>query len=151
MANIRDAFNDYISKPLNKEMIKELERLNNIIPEYIILYYDFIVSLSIIVLKYFPGNDSIQTEEAFRDYFNWCWLKNLDNFKKEHIFFQDKDNMYSYFFDYYLNVYFKEDNKTSYLTEIIFLFWKNIFGFGKRRTRLEYNVFLQIYKYFTFS
>ena len=87
-------FFNYITSPLTPEDVDIWFRSNNIIPEKLVLYYDFTCSLNMLIIKTYLGetNDSKETtirlsKEDKDRHFIWCWNKTLENFKKESIKF----------------------------------------------------------------
>ena len=82
-------FYNYISKHLEPDQVDIWFKINNIIPEKMELYYDFCHSLYLLIIETYLGDpEGVETkvqmdEEDDRKHFNWCWKKNIENFKKE--------------------------------------------------------------------
>ncbi len=77
---------EFISKPMRKEDVLLLYRVNNVIPEKIELYLDFIKSLYDLITTTYLGDD-IMFELDMKKHFNWCWNQVIQSFRSEHIYF----------------------------------------------------------------
>ena len=101
-------FYNYISKQLDPEEVDIWFRINNIIPEKMELYYDFCHSLYLIITTTYLGEDleNKETKVEMNDddnikHFLWCWNKNIDNFKKESIYFESSGDHFEYFYSFF--------------------------------------------------
>lgn len=137
-------FIDYVSRPMNKEDIVLMYRINNVMPERSGLYLDFSESLFDLVVSTYLGDD-IMDDKNVKEHFNWCWNTTINNFKKEKIHFESQE-LYDYFFILFHETFYNEKDKT----EVNFLlqFWRDIFSYSKTKTSSELESFLELYKIF---
>jgi len=137
-------FIDYFSKPMNREDILLIYKINNIIPERSGLYLDFSESLFDLILSTYLGDD-VMNERSVKEHFTWCWQKTISSFKKEKIDFENKE-LYNYFFILFQEAFYNEKDKK----EVNFLiqFWRDIFNHSKTKTNSELESFLELYKIF---
>lgn len=149
-----DNFLNYITKPLNPEHVDRWFRVNNIITEKLELYYDFTVSLYYLINKTYLGGDNendiktetqiIMSKEDNQDHFKWCWNKNLENFKKENIIFEDKGEHYDYFMDLFNEIFY--DKKTQITKESVDSFFNDMFNREKVYTQVDLDLIYNLYK-----
>ena len=117
-------FINYITKELNETQLNYLNSINQINQEKSELYGDFIISLNYIINETYLGDD-ILDEENKKKHFDWCWNKNIKNFENEHIFFIKKGGCYNYFYNYFLEIFYDNDEKNilkSYMKQELFLY-----------------------------
>ena len=69
-------FIEYFSKPLSTEQLTYLNNINNVIPERVELYCDFIISLGYLIHDTYLGDDVIIDDNDRKSHFTWCWNKN---------------------------------------------------------------------------
>jgi len=139
-------FVEYFSKPMNNEQIIYLNNINKVMPERAELYCDFIISLSYLVYDTYLGDDVIITYDDQKGHFNWCWNKNIENFKKENISIPSSGEHYYYYFNYFNEIFYKNGDKSKPLFNKILEFWYNTFSLVKNKTKSEYDLFVEIYK-----
>ena len=137
-------FIDYFSKPMNKEDMLLVYRINNVLPERSILYLDFSESLYDLIISTYLGDD-VMSEKNIKEHFNWCWKKTIDSFKKEKLNFENKE-LYTYFFVLFQEAYYDENDKND--VNFLLQFWKDIFNYSKIKTNSEVESFLELYKIF---
>lgn len=141
-------FLDYINKPMSRESIIVLYSANNIKYEKCELYSDFIQSLIFLIYDTYLGDD-ITNEEEQKNHFNWCWDKNIDNFKKENISFKDI-KIKNYFLEFMLEVYYpitKKDENQIALDNIIKL-WSYIFDYNNNKSKSDIDTLIEVYQMF---
>jgi hypothetical protein len=147
MDNKNKKFLDYIKNPMSKESISVIYDANNIKFEKCELYGDFVQSLLILVFDTYMGDDSTNPEQQIK-HFNWCWEKNVLNFKEEGIFF-DSDDLKVYFLEYLLEIFYvSEKNEFDYTDNESLRLWNTIFDYTKLKTKSEMDTFIEIYKIF---
>jgi len=138
----------YINQPLSKESIAVLYSANNIKFERCELYSDFVQSLLLIVFDTYLGDDITNHDEQIK-HFSWCWNKNIDNFKKEGITFNN-NALYSYFLEFMLEVFYpltkKDENKNNYKN--ILNLWLFTFDFTVLKTNSDIDTLIEIYQLF---
>jgi hypothetical protein len=139
-------FIEYFSKPLNNEQLIYLNTINKVIPEKIELYNDFIVSLCYLIYDTYLGDDVMSEENEQISHFNWCWNKNIENFEKEHIFINRKGEHYYYYQNYFLEMFYCNQDKSKVLFGKIAEFWVNTFSLIKNKTKSEYDMFIEVYR-----
>jgi hypothetical protein len=139
-------FVQYYTKELDINDIDKLNRDHDICFNKLELYYEFIVTLTHIIDNTYLGDNFLKTNNDIIGHFKWCWLKNIDTLKKQNIFFDVNGEHYNYFLDYFVKIYYEEIEKDN-LPEQIIIFWYSVFNLHKK-TRLEYDIFIEIYKIF---
>jgi hypothetical protein len=146
---IRNTINliEYISKPMKKEDVLLLYRVNNVTPEKTELYLDFVQSLFMLVTSTYLGDD-VMDEKEERKHFNWCWNKVISSFKKERIYFEDNIEMYSYFSSLFTESFYQEEDKSDDNIQQLMDFWVNTFKYNPIKTRSELETFFDLYKLF---
>jgi|TARA_Y100000389_G_C17463096_1_gene523294 hypothetical protein len=138
---------EYVSRPMKKEDVLLLYRVNNVTPERTELYLDFVKSLFKLVTSTYLGDD-IMDDKEIKKHFNWCWSKVLNNFRKEHIYFDDNVEMYSYFNSLFTEFFYQEEDKSESNIKELMNFWVNSFKYEPIKTRSELETFFDLYKLF---
>ena len=148
MGNKSD-FLAYINKPISREGILMLYSANNIKFEKCELYSDFVQSLLRLSFDTYMGDD-ITNETEQKNHFNWCWEKNISNFKKEDIFFEDNKDLRSYFYDFTKEIFYNLDGKENnpHVKNNIITLWTHLFNYGGRKTRADLDSFVELYSIF---
>ena len=141
-------FLDYIGKPMSRESITVLYSANNIKYETCELYNDFVQSLIFLIYDTYMGDD-ITNEKDKKNHFSWCWNKNVENFKKEGLTFEN-NKLKNYFLEFMLEVYYpiskKEENQIA-LDNIIKL-WSYIFDYNNNKSKSDVDTLIEIYNIF---
>jgi len=141
------SFIEYISKPIDLQLMFNLYTINSITPERMELYYDFIYSLCDLIVSTHMG-DEIMTDEDNEKHFKWCWDKTITSFEKEHIYFGDIDSeLFTYFFDM-INEEYYLTNKDKMTVDNIFRYWETCFKYDTIKTMSELENMIDIYKLF---
>jgi len=133
----------------NKDHIDTCYSGNNIIREKVELYYDFLLSLLILIDETYLGSDIIKTIEDKINHFTWCFNKVSDNFEHERIHFVVKGSHYEYLWalfyaNYYLNKLNEKDDKMELLTVRL----KQLFTYNNIKSPNELYIFINLYKIF---
>jgi len=139
-------FIEYISKPMDKDDIILMYKINNIIPERGELYLDFTHSIFDVVTTTYLG-DEVMDSKAVKEHFDWCWNKTLTSFKKEKIYF-DGTELYSYFFTLFVESFYTETDKSESNVNKLLEFWQDVFKYSTTKTRSELEAFIDLYKLF---
>lgn len=112
-------FFNYLSKPLPSDEVDVWFRVNNIVLEKLELYSDFSVSLFSLIYETYLGRttDRIETKikltnEDNLKHFDWCFSKTVSNFKKEGISFRNKGEHYDYFKNFFMDVFYNQNEET---------------------------------------
>ena len=139
-------FIEYISKPMKKDDILLMYRINNVIPERSALYLDFSHSLFDLVINTYMG-DELMDAKRVKEHFDWCWKKIVESFKKEKIYFESTE-LYGYFFTLFLESFYSETDKSEKNVNKILEFWQDIFKYSTSKTLSEVEAFIDLYKIF---
>jgi hypothetical protein len=143
-------FFNYISKPLLPEDVDVWFRVNNIIPEKLELYSDFIHSLNNLILNTYLGESDINetkivlTSSDDKNHFEWCWNRTMDNFKKESIIFNSKGEHFEYFESFFNETFYNQNDIK--LKSSIKLFFNDLFNSNKTFTKSDLDMITTIYK-----
>jgi hypothetical protein len=145
-------FFNYISKPIDPEDVELWFRINNIYPEKMNLFFDFIISLNMLINDTYLGEEDEITKETkitlsdedMTKHFKWCWDKTIDNFEKENLLFDKEGEHYDYFESFYMEIYYQQKNKK--IRESIENFFEELFSSKKPYTKSDLDMILSIYK-----
>ena len=142
---------NYISKQVDPEEVDIWFKVNNISPEKMELYYDFCYSLfSLMVTTYLGGSSEtsetgvIMNEEENLQHFKWCWSKNIENFKREEINFNDEGEHFNYFYSLFTEVFYTQ--KREDLRNSINDFFDDLFNREKPFTQVDLDLVYNLYK-----
>ena len=143
-------FFNYISKPLEPEDVDVWFRVNNIIPEKLELYSDFIHSLNNLILNTYLGESDINetkivlTSSDDKNHFEWCWMRTVDNFDKENIKFSKKGEHFDYFESFFGETFYNQ--KDTKVKSSIGFFFTDLFNNEKSFTKSDLDMITTIYK-----
>ena len=112
------------------------------------IYLEFISYLTHTIVRLYPGSDVIIDNESMMNFYNYCFDRTCDEFKKQNINFENNIELRNRFVSYFENEFFSGRFKT--YSETIEL-WKNIFDSNTYITNGEilkvfsktYNIFNQ--------
>lgn len=138
---------EFISKPMRKEDVLLLYRVNNIVPEKIGLYLDFIKSLYDLITSTYLGDD-VMDDLDIKKHFNWCWNQVIESFRREHIYFVDNVEIYTYFSTLFMESFYEELDKSHENVGELMEFWSDTFQYNPIKTRSELETFFDLYKLF---
>jgi hypothetical protein len=138
---------EFVSKPMRKEDVLILYRVNNVTPEKTELYLDFIQSLYNLVTSTYLGDD-VMDLKATRKHFSWCWNTVVTSFRKENIYFEDNIEIYSYFSSLFTESFYEEEDKSDDNIKQLIEFWSSTFRYTPIKTRSELETFFDLYKLF---
>ena len=144
----RISFLAYINNPMSKESVAVLFASNNVKFERCELYSDFVQSLLMIVFDTYMG-DEVTNYDDQCNHFKWCWDKNVENFAKEGLIFENP-KLYTYFLEFTLEVFYsyKEKKPFDYTDKGILRIWSDIFDFTKTKTNSDVDTLIEIYTIF---
>lgn len=137
-------FYDYLTQEMNENQIEVWLKANNIIPEYSELFYDFVMSLYMLVEITYLGDDVVSNEDDKQGHFNWCFNKVIDDFEKENIIFSSKGQHYDYFWTFFEDAFYYEETRES--VQNIEIFFKNLFNLKGKKTKSELDMYTDLYK-----
>jgi hypothetical protein len=143
-------FYKYITNPLTKEEMTMLYRANNIQYENCCLYSDFIRTLNHLVVTTYLGDDIHSDKGDKENHYKWCFNKVINDFKEEGILFTYNDDIEFYFYNYYLEQFYKDEEKKDAITKLDKL-PKYSFDYRKIKTRSDLDLLVQLYKLFDIS
>ncbi len=146
-----DNFLNYLTKHLDPEQVDIWFRVNNIIPEKMELYYELSYSLYLLISITYMGNYDVGSETNVKmepsdnqKHFDWCWDKNLKNFGKENILFEERGEHYDYFQTFFNEIFYNQDKLT--IKNSIDLFFDDLFNRDKPFTQVDLDLIFNIYK-----
>jgi hypothetical protein len=144
-------FFNYITKPINSEEVEILFRANNVIREKMELYSDFTLTLNILVVETYLGEDDTPketkinlTEEDNKNHFKWCWNKTIDIFKDENIIFKQYGEHFDYFKSFFDEVFYSQTDKLS--RNSVEKFFIELFEMTETFTQSDLDTLITIYK-----
>lgn len=147
MDNNQQKFLNYLSKPLSRESITMTYDVHNVVYDKCELYSDFIISLLRIVFDTYMG-DELTNEAQQNNHFDWCWQRNISQFKLENISF-DNIKLKDYFSDFITEFYYKSNKKTNKTYELDCIrVWQDIFDYNKLKSKSELETFIEVYGLF---
>lgn len=137
---------------MKPEEIRTWNMMNNIIPELTYLFRDFCFSLYYLMSETYLGDDYKgfnetkigMTENDKLNHYKWCWNKTIENFEKENIVFKFKINDYTYFEDFFYEVFYTQDDKL--MKEALEDFLKQLFNRKRPTSKSDIEMFTDVYK-----
>jgi len=145
-------FFNYITKPLDSDDVEIWFKVNNIFPEKMELFSDFVNSLNYLIRDTYLGEDEDVgketkinlSEDDERKHFDWCWNKTIDNFEKENLFFERDGEHYEYFESFFSEIFYEQKEKK--IRDSIEKFFEELFDDEKSYTKSDLDMILAIYK-----
>jgi hypothetical protein len=83
-------------------------------------------------------------DQDIRDHFDWCWKKNIDNFKKENILFEEEGDHKAYFNQFFNETYYYQSMIE--IKESIPVFFSELFESKTVDTQINLQMIIEIYK-----
>lgn len=146
-----DNFFNYITKNLDPEQVDLWFRSNYIVPEKMELYYDFSYSLFLLIKTTYLGSLSEKNETQINtsedddlNHFDWCWMKTIENFKKENINFNFDGEHHTYFLSLFDEIFYKQSKEE--IRNSIDVFITDLFNRNKLFTQVDLDLIYNIYK-----
>ena len=136
-------FIKYVAKPIDPKEMDVWVKSNNISIEKTQLFFDYLCSLYNIMTDTYLGSDTIVTEEDVVGHFNWCWEKNIKNFNKENIFFNNDGEHKKYLWTFFEDSFYK-DNGDKNLEKIDF-YLNRLFKLYVEKTKSELDILKDLY------
>ena len=144
-------FFNYLTRPVSGDDVDTWFRANNILPEKMELFSDFSISLYGLMVTTYLGmdNDANETKINITDddnenHFQWCWNKTIENFKRENINFEISGEHYTYYLNFFKDVFYNE--KQVQMKESIGEFFKELFDVNIPFTKSDLDMILGIYR-----
>jgi len=125
-----------------------------IVKDRVEIYKDFTLNLLYYIIDYYQDPVTFSTDEVIKNYFNWCFNKVCDEFKKEGIDFSSNNTLREYFYQFYYHQFFKlSNNEATHDSSQAFYekLWKNIFEIDKQKNKSSINTLIEIYNVFDTS
>ena len=149
--NSMDNFFRFVTKPIGKDEVDVWFAINNIIGERAELFQDFCESLVGLIKETYFGEDRGSDESKISmtdsekvEHFNWCWIKTINRFKLEKIYFSDEGEHYDYFKQFFWDVYYNQNRLE--VRESIEGFFVGLFDRHKTFTKSDLEIFTELYK-----
>jgi hypothetical protein len=138
----------YINSPLSRDSIDVIYAGHNIVFERSDLYKDFVLSMVTLVFDTYMGDDITSRIDRLK-HFDWCWNKTIENFKLEGIVFEPTNELYDYFINFMVEIFYSEDKdgEDNIPMEIVRL-WRYTFNYNVIKTRADLDTYLEVYKMF---
>lgn len=144
-------FFNYVTKPLSPEDVDIWFKGNNIIPEKLELYSDFSHSLNLLIIETYLGEQPQSnetkitlTDEDNTKHFEWCWDKQIENFKKEGVIFENRGEHFDYFKSFFDEIFYNQ--KEEKIRKSIESFFNELFDMKKPFTKSDLDMVSTIYK-----
>jgi len=138
-----DEFLNYVAKPVSPKEMELWVKANNVNIEKSQLFFDYLSSLYILINHTYLGPDSIVSPEDKKGHFDWCWNKNINNFKKEKIKFRKEGQHYDYLWSFFEESFYNnEDNKK---VEKLDFYLDRLFKLFIEKTKSELDVLKDLY------
>lgn len=138
---------DFVYRPVEKEEVLYLYKINNVNQQRVELYLDFILSLYKTVTTTHLGDDTMGGEDN-QKHFNWCWQKVLNSFKLEDITFKDNEEFNTYFNEVFLEFFYEVDDKSENNIKPFLDLYIHNFTYNSIKTKSELESFFDLYKIF---
>jgi len=134
-------------KLIKDNPITVFNKIHNIVPEKLELYYDFLLSLTTLINKTHPGDDALNTEIDIKNHFTWCFNTIIKNFEKEHIYFKNNGDYFDYIWSfYYVSYYTDIDKDEGYIK--IKEYFKSLFNIAAKSYKNDADLLILIYNLF---
>ncbi len=146
-------FLSYITNPLTNYIIENTYRDNNINFDRADMYLDFILSLAYLIQETYLGDD-VCDSKIQKEHYDWVWSRTCDKFSNEKVYFHDNQELYSYFKDFFNEVFYfldEEDKENIKNIKSIERVWKSLFNYRMEKDEVNLKVFIEVYKMFDLS
>jgi hypothetical protein len=132
---------------ITEDKIYSLYMSDNLSHDKMCLFSDFIQSLFVLVFDTFMGDDITNDIEKI-NHFEWCWKKNIENFKLEGIEFRTTEEAYTFFLEFLLEAFYmiQEKDLKEHLPIAIRTLWLTLYNLGFNKTKYEWNTLIKSYK-----
>jgi len=140
----------YVSKPVEADEFNFWVDSNNICFLKLELYRDFVISLTNLVYDTYLGDENTNetnirlTTDDNMSHFNWCWKKNLENFRKESIHFEPDGEHYEFLKSFISETFYAQKNKEVKMS--ITKFFDEVFNIETSFTKSDLDLLTTLYK-----
>ena len=138
-------FIKYTTELLNEKELNSLYLKHNIDYNRTVLYSDFIESLFELIFTTYIGDEYYEIEDKFL-HFDWCWYKNLENFKEENIIFITTDICFEYFLSLIYETFYDNKLKSEETNNKLISLYKNILSYTNKKTNSEFDEMIKLYQ-----
>ena len=146
---IEEHFNHDDEKIKEYQILKKFKS-HNILNERLDLYKDFTINLLYKIIDTYLGIEYINSIEHAKGHYNWCFGKVLEEFHEQEIDFYNNEELYDYFFDFYLDHFYRLEKQPT--LNNLKIFWTNIFNHKKlNKTKNEFEALIELYEIFDYS
>ncbi len=135
-------FINYLDEPVSDEFVSKFYEVYNIKHDRVKLFKDFSSSLSSLMVDTYMG-DEITDKTQKKKHFDWCYNKNLSNFKEEGILFGG-EILYEYFQRLLHDIYYT-NKKNKSINDSIIRLWDVLFSFNQTKSAADLEMFLLLY------
>lgn len=123
-------------------------RKHNMYQERMDLYRDFACDLVNKVHETFLGDD-IMGDQEFREHFEWCWGKVIEEFKADNIVFEHECELKEYLWDSFYELFYTSEHDLDTVKDNLLIMWNFIFDYGRlSKTKTEINYTINAYNKF---
>ena len=138
-------FIKYSTELLNENELTNLYSKHNIDYDKTLLYSDFIESLFELIFTTYMGDEFYEIEDKFM-HFDWCWVKNIENFKEENIIFITTNMCYEYFLALMYETFYENKFKNGETNKKLVKLYKNILSYNNKKTKSELEQMVKLYQ-----
>lgn len=128
------------------QLMKEL-KVNNITKERLELYRDFVVNLICYAHTTYFGKDFLKNDDDVKGHYRWAFERVLTDYKQEGIIFHDTEDLYDYFFEYFLQQFYSYHDDLPQIKDYI-QFWNDIFKIHPKKHKNVMKVLIDLYHIF---
>lgn len=133
---------------MSKENTELTYKAHGITFERCELYGDITQSLILLIFDTYMGDDVTSPMQQIQ-HFNWCWNRNMKNFKVEGVLY-NSDNLYNYFLEFMRGVFYsmtkKDESKT--LFDNVLKVWLYIFDYNIDKSAADLNRMVEVFQLF---
>jgi len=140
----------YVSKPVEPDEFNFWVDTNNICFLKLELFRDFVVSLTNLIYETYLGDEDTNetnirlTIDDNLSHFNWCWKKNLENFKKESIHFEPDGEHHDFLKSFIIETFYSQKNKEVKMS--ITKYFDEVFNIETMFTKSDLDLVTTLYK-----
>ena len=148
MDSVENFFN-WMSKPIPNDDVILWFNVHNMNYEKIELFGDFFKSLNKKISDTYLGDDLSETKIHLSDedkisHFDWCWIKTIEDFKKENVILKKKGQHYDYLKSFFLDTFYNPKDKN--LKVAINEFIDDIFNLEKPFSKSDLDLLTEFYQ-----
>lgn len=144
-------FFNWVMTPVPDDEVQVWLNINNIVPEKCELYFDFCISLIMLIRETYLGDETISnetkitlTEDDKQKHFDWCWNKTVESFTKENIIFNKTGDHFDYFKSFLTEIFYNQKNQS--VRSSIEKFFEDLFDRDFPFTKSDLDLLTELYK-----